>query len=41
LHVCSTHPRLAFRVQLSSPNIQPKLVSMPDSVKEKVPLFNI
>ena len=33
--------RVGFRVQLSSPNIQPKLVSMPDFVKEKVPLFNI
>jgi hypothetical protein len=33
--------RVGFRVQLSSPNIQPKLVSMPDFVREKVPLFNI
>ena len=33
--------RVAFRVQLSSPNIQPKLLSLPEFVKEKVPLFNI
>ena len=33
--------RVGFRVQLSSPNIQPKLVSMPDFVREKVPLINI
>jgi len=33
--------RVGFRVQLSSPNIQPKQVSMPDFVKEKVPLFNL
>ena len=33
--------RVGFRVQLSSPNIQPKLLSMPDFVREKVPVVNI
>jgi hypothetical protein len=33
--------RVGFRVQLSSPNIQPKKLSLPDFVREKVPLVNI
>ncbi|HYK89164.1 MAG TPA: hypothetical protein VE398_10360, partial [Acidobacteriota bacterium] len=33
--------RVGFRVQLSSPNIQPKQLSIPDFLKEKVPLVNI
>ena len=37
----SRNLRVGFRVQLSSPNIQPKQLSMPDFVREKVPLVNI
>ncbi|HYK89809.1 MAG TPA: hypothetical protein VE398_13610 [Acidobacteriota bacterium] len=33
--------RVAFRVQLSSPNIQPKQISMPDYLRAKVPLVKI
>jgi hypothetical protein len=33
--------RVGFRVQLSSPNIQPRFVSLPDFLREKVPLVNI
>jgi hypothetical protein len=33
--------RVAFRVQLSSPNIQPKQISMPDFLHDKVPLVKI
>ncbi|MBN2288905.1 MAG: hypothetical protein JXQ83_06190 [Candidatus Glassbacteria bacterium] len=33
--------RVGFRVQLSSPNIQPKLLSMPDFLRDKVPVVNI
>ena len=33
--------RVGFRVQLSSPNFQPKQLAMPDFVKEKAPLCNI
>ena len=33
--------RVGFRIQLSSPNIQPKQISMPDFLREKVPLVNI
>src|SRR5258706_3785659 len=33
--------RVGFRVQLSSPEIQPARVSLPDFVKEKVPLVPI
>ncbi len=33
--------RVAFRVQLSSPGIQPKQISMPDFLREKIPLANI
>ncbi len=33
--------RVGFRVQLSSPNIQPKKVSVPDFLKEKIPFANI
>ncbi len=33
--------RVAFRVQLSSPNIQPNRISMPDYLREKVPLVKI
>jgi hypothetical protein len=33
--------RVAFRVQLSSPNIQPKHLSMPDFLHDKVPLVKI
>src|SRR6516164_662479 len=33
--------RVGFRVQLSSPNFQPKQLAMPDFVKERVPLCNI
>ena len=32
---------VGFRIQLSSPNIQPKKLAMPDFVREKVPLVNI
>ncbi len=37
----SRNLRVGFRVQLSSPNIQPKKLSMPDFVREKVPLVDI
>jgi hypothetical protein len=33
--------RMAFRIQLSSPNIQPRRLSMPDYLQEKVPLVKI
>ncbi len=33
--------RVGFRVQLSSPNIQPKRISMPDFLHEKIPLVKI
>ena len=33
--------RVAFRIQLSSPNIQPGRLSMPDFVRESVPLVKI
>ncbi len=33
--------RVAFRVQLSSPNFQPKQLAMPDFVQKKVPLVNV
>ncbi len=33
--------KVAFRVQLSSPNIQPKQISMPDFLRAKVPLVRI
>jgi hypothetical protein len=33
--------RVGFRIQLSSPNIQPKRISMPDFLHDKVPLVNI
>ena len=33
--------RVAFRIQLSSPNIQPDHLSMPGFLQEKVPLVNI
>ncbi len=33
--------RVGFRVQLSSPNIQPKHISMPDFLRDRVPLVNI
>ena len=32
---------VGFRIQLSSPNIQPQKLSMPDFVREKVPIVNI
>jgi len=32
---------VGFRIQLSSPNIQPKQLSLPDFVREKVPVVNI
>src|SRR5262249_25557635 len=32
---------VGFRVQLSSPNIQPKKLAMPDFVREQVPIVNI
>jgi hypothetical protein len=32
---------IGFRIQLSSPNIQPKKLSLPDFVREKVPIVNI
>jgi hypothetical protein len=32
---------VAFRIQLSSPNIQPKKLSLPDFLHEKVPIVNI
>lgn len=33
--------RVAFRIQLSSPNIQPQKLSMPDFLRGKVPVVNI
>jgi hypothetical protein len=33
--------RVGFRIQLSSPNFQPQQVSIPDFLKEKVPLVKI
>lgn len=33
--------RLGFRIQLSSPNIQPGRFSLPDFLQEKVPMVNI
>ncbi len=42
LDAARTHGlRVGFRVQLSSPNIQPDKLSLPDFVKAKVPLVNI
>jgi hypothetical protein len=35
------HLRVGFRVQLSSPNIQPQHLSMPDFLRGKVPVVNI
>ncbi len=32
---------VGFRIQLSSPNIQPQKLSMPDFLREKVPIVNI
>ena len=32
---------VAFRIQLSSPNIQPQKLSMPDFLQDKVPIVNI
>ncbi|MGO9087749.1 MAG: hypothetical protein ACLP6G_05080 [Terriglobales bacterium] len=32
---------VGFRIQLSSPNIQPKKLAMPDWLREKVPIVNI
>lgn len=32
---------VAFRIQLSSPNIQPKKLSLPDFLHDKVPIVNI
>lgn len=32
---------VGFRIQLSSPNIQPRKLGMPDFVREKVPIVNI
>ena len=32
---------VGFRIQLSSPNIQPQKLAMPDFVREKVPIVNI
>jgi len=32
---------VAFRIQLSSPNVQPQKLAMPDFVREKVPLVNL
>ena len=32
---------VGFRIQLSSPNIQPKKLSMPDFLQDKVPIVNI
>jgi hypothetical protein len=37
----SRNLRVGFRVQLSSPNIQPKRFSMPDFLQERVPFVNI
>lgn len=33
--------RVAFRIQLSSPNIQPEKLSLPDFLHDKVPIVNI
>ena len=33
--------RVAFRIQLSSPNIQPQKLSLPDFLRNKVPVVNI
>jgi len=33
--------RVGFRVQLSSPNFQPKQLSMPDFLQDKIPLIKI
>lgn len=33
--------RVAFRIQLSSPNLQPQKLSLPDFLREKVPVVNI
>ncbi|MFH1068306.1 MAG: hypothetical protein V1794_01690, partial [Candidatus Glassbacteria bacterium] len=33
--------RVGFRVQLSSPNIQPERLSLPDFLQQKVPIVNI
>jgi len=33
--------RIGFRIQLSSPNIQPEKISMPDFLQGKVPIVNV
>ena len=33
--------RVGFRIQLSSPNIQPKNIALPDFLRDRVPLVNI
>lgn len=33
--------RVAFRIQLSSPNFQPKQLAMPDFLRERIPFVNI
>jgi hypothetical protein len=33
--------RVAFRIQLSSPNLQPAKLSLPDFLREKIPIVNI
>lgn len=33
--------RIGFRIQLSSPNIQPEKISMPDFLQEKIPIINV
>jgi hypothetical protein len=33
--------RVGFRIQLSSPNFQPQQISLPDFLKEKIPLIKI
>jgi hypothetical protein len=42
LDAAKRHNRgVAFRVQLSSPNIEPQKLSIPDFLREKVPIVNI
>jgi hypothetical protein len=33
--------RVSFRIQLSSPNFQPKQIAMPGFLKEKIPMVNV
>ncbi len=33
--------RVGFRIQMSSPNIQPKAISLPDFLQEKIPIINV